>query len=123
MTGYDALGSFLAVVQGIRGRTDAAKQAAKGIVDGWLYRDESPVLVHVLSGQPDRAMTQIEKHAYVRNYRWVISEPLLRRYRKSVRFQELVRTLHEEWKQNLRELGARIPSAPPDLPPADEYFK
>jgi tetratricopeptide (TPR) repeat protein len=120
--GRSMLAANLAVAQAMQGRPDAARRALKSFVMGRRYRDESPILLCALSGDKDLLLEQIANNASVRNYRWLIGEPLLRPYRKYPEFQALVRGLYKEWESNIVELQASLPASPSSLPAPQEYL-
>ena len=66
---------------------------------------------------------QIQHWTNVSSYRWLINQPLLRPYRNDPEFQELIRRLHRDWQENVKEFGSTVPVKPPRLPSPEEYFK
>ena len=82
----------------------------------WLIRAAA------LLGDKDGAIDEIYGSPYYRNYRWVVTEPSLLRFRGDRRFQDLVRGLYDEWQRRLRVLQAGLRQPPPALPAPDEYF-
>jgi TolB-like protein/tetratricopeptide (TPR) repeat protein/tRNA A-37 threonylcarbamoyl transferase component Bud32 len=82
----------------------------------WLLRAAA------LAGEKDSAIDQIESSTFYRNYRWVVTEPSLRPFRKDPRFQDLVRRLYDEWQRNLAALRDGLHYPPPVLTTPDQYF-
>jgi hypothetical protein len=68
-------------------------------------------------------MGQLVNNAFVRNYRWLTAQGVLRPYRKYPEFQRLARELYLEWGRNLAELGSNLPEQPPKLPALEEYLR
>jgi hypothetical protein len=57
------------------------------------------------------------------NYRWLVTEPQLKRFAGNALFQAQVRDQYKVWQQDLAEFGPSLPVPPPRLPDPEEYFR
>ena len=118
-TTYDTL---IALARAEQGHPEIAKQMIGKLATDERTRRDSVVLLYALAGEKDLLISQISKHAYIRNYRWLVTQPLLRPYRDYPPFQKLVFELYAEWQRNLAEVGPSLPQKPPQLPSAVQYL-
>jgi hypothetical protein len=118
----DSFDAMLALAKAEQGDREIAKRAVKKFATPERSRTEVFVLLCALAGEKKLLVNQIEKHSYIRNYRWLVSEPLVQPYRTDPAFQKLVHALYEEWLYNLREFGPTLPVQPPQLPSAEQYL-
>jgi tetratricopeptide (TPR) repeat protein len=115
----DQMRSYLDVLmllaKAAQGSPEIAKRAVKELATPERHRSPNLILLVALAGDKNLLVDQIAKHAYVRNYRWLVSEPLIRPYRSDPAFQRLAHLLYDEWRQNLKEIGPLLPVQPPKL--------
>jgi tetratricopeptide (TPR) repeat protein len=118
----DSFELSIALAKAAQGGPEIAKRATKEFASTERRRWESFIELCALSGEKDLLVDQIENHTYVRNYRWVVSERLLRPYRNYPPYRNLVYALHDEWKRNLDLFGPSLPVQPQKLPGPDDYL-
>lgn len=122
LPGHDSLEVLLALAKAAQGDREIARRAVKRFATPGRLRSEFYVLLCALAGEKDLLVEQIQKHSYIRNYRWLVREPLLKPYRTDPSFQKLVHALYEEWQRNLSEFGPSLPVEPPKQPSAEHYL-
>ena len=113
---------LIALAQSLQKRPEIARNAVRKLYTPELDRSDAFVLLCALAGENELLVNEIASHAYIRNYRWFVSERLLRPYRKHPPFQKLVREVYEQWQENLSAFGQRLPVAPPAQPTPEAYF-
>ena len=118
-TTYDTL---IALARAVQGHPEIARQMIGKLAIDEKTRRDSVVLLCALAGEKDLLISQISKHPYIRNYRWLVTQPLLRPYRDYPPFQKLVHELYAEWQRNLAEIGPTLPQKPAQLLSAAQYL-
>jgi TolB-like protein len=118
----DSFEMLIALARAAQGGPEIARSAVKELATPERRRWEAFIQLCALAGEKDLLVKEIANHTYVRNYRWVVGEPLLRPYRNHPPFQKLVRDLYAEWQQNLGDFGPSLPVQPPELPSPKEYL-
>jgi serine/threonine protein kinase/Flp pilus assembly protein TadD len=117
-----SFGMLLALSKAAQGHPDIARVAVKQFKSPERQRGVHYAVLCALAGEKELLVEEIKSHTYYRNYRWLVSEPVLRPYRNYPPYQKLVRDLHQEWQRNLTELGRYLPVQPIKLPHPDEYL-
>jgi TolB-like protein/cytochrome c-type biogenesis protein CcmH/NrfG len=113
--------SFVEILRGLVAALQRDDATARGIFEA--HRNSPPrifdhqIRLALALGERESALDQIGASPYHRNYRWLAGEPLARPFLGEPGFRKLLEELHEGWLRDLVELGPRLPSAPPALPP------
>jgi hypothetical protein len=113
---------LMALARAAQGDRKIARRAVKQFRSSERQRGIYFALLCALAGEKDLLVNEIANHTYYRNYRWLVSEPVLRTYRDYPPYRKLVRDLHEEWQRNLNQLSPALPLQPPKLPDPDQYL-
>jgi TolB-like protein/tetratricopeptide (TPR) repeat protein len=118
--------SFVEILRGLVAALQGDDAKARRIFEA--HRNSPPrIFDHLIRlalalGEREAALGQIGASPYHRNYRWLAGEPLARPFLGEPGFRKLLEELHEGWLRDLVELGPRLPSAPPALPPPSQIL-
>ena len=112
-----------ALIKAAAGHSEEVSRALEEIPLEKRRRSDYVPLLCGVAGNKKLLLDQIEHWTNLSSYRWLIDQPLLRPYRSDPEFQELVRRLHRDWQQNLKEFATTVPVKPPTLPSPEQYFK
>ncbi|MGH9390767.1 MAG: hypothetical protein ACRD1Z_14210, partial [Vicinamibacteria bacterium] len=106
---------LLGLVRASKGDAPEGRRVLEKYRDTRRFRDDLANLALVV-GEPEEALSLIERTLMARNYRWLATNPYAKPYLDRPDFRALAERLHREWRDNLEILKGRLPAAPPDLP-------
>ena len=116
---FDAL---LAAIAAKMGNPYPASRVFAETVPG-IRAEDQLLLLDIAVGSSSRLIADLVRHPLSNNYRWLVSEPSLKRFRNEASFRMTLQDLYRQWQKDLSEIGPRLPAQPPQLPTPDEFLR
>ncbi len=107
------------LVAALMGDLVEARHVLEKYRDAPRFRDDLANLALVL-GETGIALEHIARTPMTKNYRWLVTNPYLRRYLGDPEFLALAEELYDKRQRNSAISGDRLPALPPSLPAINE---
>jgi tetratricopeptide (TPR) repeat protein len=120
---YSFVDVNLALALAKQNKLNEAREMVSRMPPPMPRRTPLEIQLRCLIGQTEEAIRLIEKSAYFRNYRFLVTDPELKPLYAAARFQRLLEETHPMWVDLTRAYGQAAMARPPSLPPPTEFLR